>query len=225
MRGLLMVCFAVLCTSPCGKAEESASGSSAQTDSIADRLLAVEKRLSALESRPAMPAQRPAIVVPLPQFEFDGGVPAFVPPPQGGIGAVVARPNSLSGPFLYKVVSAKEKGGEVVVAMPLGAYRDFARTDELKGELVIDGKDVRLIDARGKAVDKKDALGRLAKRAIVGVAVLNQPVEIDESSPPRFLKDVPEGTMVILIPDWKITALLRGTTYSTATESPPRRPN
>jgi hypothetical protein len=125
--------------------------------------------------------------------------------------------------LLYKVVSAKEKGGEVVVTMPLGAYRDDAWED-LKSELVIDGKDVRLIDARGKAVDKKDALGRLAKRAIVGVAVLNQPVEIDESSPPRFLKDVPEDTMVILIPEWKITAL-RGTTYSTTTESPPRRPN
>jgi hypothetical protein len=146
-----------------------------------------------------------------------------VPPPQGGIGAVVAS-NALSEPLLYKVVSAKEKGGEVVVTMPLGAYRDDAWED-LKSELVIDGKDVRLIDARGKAVDKKDALGRLAKRAIVGVAFLNQPIEIDESSPPRFLKDVPEDTMVILVPDWKITALLRGTTYSTATESPPRRPN
>ena len=70
MRGLLMVCVAVLCASPCGNAEEKASGSSAQTDSIADRLLAVEKRLSALESRPAMPAmqaQPRAIVVPPPQ--------------------------------------------------------------------------------------------------------------------------------------------------------------
>jgi hypothetical protein len=109
--------------------------------------------------------------------------------------------------LLYKAVSAKETGGEVVVAMPLGAYRDYGTDEQLKGELVIDGRDVRLIDARGKTVDKKDALIRLAKRAIVGVVVLNQPIEIDESSPPKFLKDVPEDTMVILIPEQKIAAL------------------
>ena len=249
MLRLVIVCFAVMCACPCGTAEEKASSSSAEVSSVADRLLAIEKRIVALESRPfwqpapepmramaapAIPqgpaaavagnAQAPAMFVPVPVPPVPVQPHAMVvPPPQGGIGAVVAS-NALSEPLLYKVVSAKEKGGEVVVTMPLGAYRDDAWED-LKSELVIDGKDVRLIDARGKAVDKKDALGRLAKRAIVGVAFLNQPIEIDESSPPRFLKDVPEDTMVILVPDWKITALLRGTTYSTATESPPRRPN
>jgi hypothetical protein len=78
---------------------------------------------------------------------------------------------------------------------------------------------VRLIDARGKAVDKKDALVRLAKRAIVGVVVSNQPIEIDESSPPKFLREVPEDTMVILIPEQKIAALW------TSAYSPHRRPN
>ena len=248
MLRLVIVCFAVMCACPCGTAEEKASSSSAEVSSVADRLLAIEKRIVALESRPfwqpapepmramaapAIPqgpaaavagnAQAPAMFVPVPVPPVPVQPHAMVvPPPQGGIGAAVAS-NALSEPLLYKVVSAKEKGGEVVVTMPLGAYRDDAWED-LKSELVIDGKDVRLIDARGKAVDKKDALGRLAKRAIVGVAFLNQPIEIDESSPPRFLKDVPEDTMVILIPEWKITAL-RGTTYSTTTESPPRRPN
>lgn len=248
MLRLVIVCFAVMCACPCGTAEEKASSSSAEVSSVADRLLAIEKRIVALESRPfwqpapepmramaapAIPqgpaaavagnAQAPAMFVPAPVPPVPVQPHAMVvPPPQGGIGAVVAS-NALSEPLLYKVVSAKEKGGEVVVTMPLGAYRDDAWED-LKSELVIDGKDVRLIDARGKAVDKKDALGRLAKRAIVGVAFLNQPIEIDESSPPRFLKDVPEDTMVILIPDWKIFALW-GTAYSTATPSPPRRPN
>ena len=248
MLRLVIVCFAVMCACPCGTAEEKASSSSAEVSSVADRLLAIEKRIVALESRPfwqpapepmramaapAIPqgpaaavagnAQAPAMFVPVPVPPVPVQPHAMVvPPPQGGIGAAVAS-NALSEPLLYKVVSAKEKGGEVVVTMPLGAYRDDAWED-LKSELVIDGKDVRLIDARGKAVDKKDALGRLAKRAIVGVAFLNQPIKIDESSPPRFLKDVPEDTMVILIPEWKITAL-RGTTYSTTTESPPRRPN
>jgi hypothetical protein len=120
--------------------------------------------------------------------------------------------------ILYKVVIASEKGGEVVVAIPLGACRDNG-TEELKGELVIDGKDVRLVDARGKAVDKKDALVRLAKRAIVGVVVSNQPIEIDESSPPKFLREVPEDTMVILIPEQKIAALW------TSAYSPHKRPN
>jgi hypothetical protein len=133
-----------------------------------------------------------------------------VPLSQGAVGAVVPQPNAGAAPFLqYKVVSAKEMGGEVVVAMPLGVYRDDAGSpgDELKGELVIDGKDVRVVDAAGKTVDKKNALIRLAKRAIVGVVVLNQPIEIDESSPPKFLKDIPEDTMVILIPEQKTAAL------------------
>ena len=238
MRRLLMVCFAVLCVSPCGNAEEKASGSPARGDSIADRLLAVERRLAAIESRPAQPPPIPYVVPQHPPQVTPGGAVAgpwgiapiaaapvphewrVVLPPPEAIGAVVPRPNSLASALaiLYKVVIASEKGGEVVVAIPLGAYRDNG-TEELKGELVIDGKDVRLIDARGKAVDKKDALGRLAKRAIVGVVVSNQPIEIDESSPPKFLREVPEDTMVILIPEQKIAALW------TSAYSPHKRPN
>ena len=231
MRRLLMVCFTVLCVSPCGNAQEKDSGSPARGDSIADRLLAVERRLAALESRPAQQPPIPYVVPQHPPQVVAGpwgnapiaAAPAppairVAPPPQEAVGAVVPRPHALAAPFLYKAVSAKETGGEVVVAMPLGAYRDDG-TDELKGELVIDGRDVRLIDARGKTVDKKDALIRLAKRAIVGVVVLNQPIEIDESSPPKFLKDVPEDTMVILIPEQKIAAL-----WTTA-YSPQKRPN
>ena len=236
MRRLLMVCFAVLCVSPCGNAEEKASGSPAHGDSIADRLLAVERRLAALESRPAQHPPIPYVVPQHPPQVTPGGAVAgpwgiapiaaapvpreirVVPPPPEAIGAVVPRSNALAAPFLYKAVSAKETGGEVVVAIPLGAYRDNG-TEELKGELVIDGKDVRLIDARGKAVDKKDALVRLAKRAIVGVVVSNQPIEIDELSPPKFLREVPEDTMVILIPEQKIAALW------TSAYSPHKRPN
>ena len=226
MRRLLMICFAFLCVSPCGNAEEKTSGSPAHGDSIADRLLAVERRLAALESRPAQQPPPPYVVVQHPplypqvvagprgnvQTAATTAPPVImgVPLSQGAVGAVVPQPNAGAAPFLeYKVVSAKEMGGEVVVAMPLGVYRDDAGSpgDELKGELVIDGKDVRVIDAVGKTVDKKNALIRLAKRAIVGVVVLNQPIEIDESSPPKFLKDIPEDTMVILIPEQKTAAL------------------
>jgi hypothetical protein len=107
----------------------------------------------------------------------------------------------------YKAVSARESGGEVVAALPLGSRWDGARMQEIKGELVIDGKDVRVIDAQGKAVDGKDVLGRLAQKRIVGVVILDPPFDFVDRSP-GFLKEVPEDTMVILVSTEKHWGLL-----------------
>jgi hypothetical protein len=107
----------------------------------------------------------------------------------------------------YKAVSARESGGEVVASLPLGSRWDGARMQEIKGELVIDGKDVRVIDAQGKAVDGKDVLGRLAQKRIVGVVILDPPFDFVDRSP-GFLKEVPEDTMVILVSTKKYWALL-----------------
>jgi hypothetical protein len=114
----------------------------------------------------------------------------------------------------YKAVRARESGGEVVVALPLGSRWD-AGMQELKGELVIDGKDVRVIDAQGKPLDRKDILGRLTKNRIVGVVILGTSFDgtpfdfVDRSRSPGFLKEVPEDTMVILVSTEKYRGLLR----------------
>jgi hypothetical protein len=107
----------------------------------------------------------------------------------------------------YKAVRARESGGEVVAALPLGSRWNGAGMQEIKGELVIDGKDVRVIDAQGKAVDRKDILGRLAQKRIVGVVILDPPFDFVDRSP-GFLKEVPEDTMVILVSTKKYWALL-----------------
>lgn len=251
MRRLLMVCFAVLCVSPCGNAEEKAPGSPAHGDSIPDRLRAVEKRLAALESRPVQHPPIPYFVPQDPPQVTPGGAfagsgsnaptsnslvfelrwnsrgtsvgpwnnaqpasawipPAISPPPQVPMLPVVSRSMAFEAPGIvqYKAVQAKKTGGDVEVDLGLGRPDD-AGIQELKGELVIDGKDVRVVDAKGKTVDRKDALSRLAKKTIVGVVIWNSLVDIDESSPPKFLKEVPDDTMVIVVSGEKNTALWR----------------
>jgi len=235
MLRLVIVCFAVMCACPCGTAEEKASSSSAEAGSVADRLLAMEKRIAALESLPfwqELPAQAlmAAPAIPL------GPAAAVVGPAQVAAVQIAAPPLGRDAPPLgtdlwqrqrnvwtkggpsgeqmmwftkntdlespgiveYKAVSARESGGEVVASLPLGSRWDGARMQEIKGELVIDGKDVRVIDAQGKAVDGKDVLGRLAQKRIVGVVILDPPFDFVDRSP-GFLKEVPEDTMVILV--------------------------
>lgn len=243
MLRLVIVCSAVMCACGCGTAEEKASSSSAEAGSVADRLLAMEKRIAAMESRPFwQPVQEPtrAMVAPaIPQGPAAAvagnaqiAAAQIAAPPlerdlwpelnlwqrQGngwtkvgpyGQTMMLGRGFDLESPGIveYKAVRARESGGEVVVALPLGSRWD-AGMQELKGELVIDGKDVRVIDAQGKPLDRKDILGRLTKNRIVGVVILDTPFDFVDKSP-GFLKEVPEDTMVILVSTEKYRGLLR----------------
>jgi hypothetical protein len=184
MRRLLMVCFTVLCVSLCGNAEEKGSGSPSRSDSIADRLLAVEGRLAALEGRPAQQLCKVTA-----QAVVDKGETCLI--------VLDSRPKEAVYVVQVPYIEVREdgQGGEIKVRR-LRPEQRLRTCNVLEKALprryrVSGNKNLLVMDETGRTLSDKEVIEALAEPAVV--------FEVNENPDPELLGLA--GSTLVLV--WK----------------------